>query len=64
MLRAFWWISHPMELRSGSSPAVVSTIHTGCFRAEPKVMISHSSRFGWAWSSSKMTQVGLYPCLE
>ena len=62
---AFSWTSQPMEPRSGSSPAVVSTIHTGCFRPEPapNVMMSHRSRLGWAWSSSKITQLGLYPCL-
>ena len=58
---AFACISQPMELRSGSSPAVVSTIHTGWLRLAPAspVMMSHKSRFGWACSSSKMTQLGL-----
>ena len=33
----------------------------GCFRPEPApaVMTSHRSRLGWAWSSSKITQLGL-----
>ena len=58
---AFSWISQPIDLRFGSSPAVVSTIQHGCFLAAPapKVMMSHSSRLGWACSSSKITQLGL-----
>ena len=38
MRRHFSCTSQPMLVRSGSSPAVVST--------------SHSLRLGWAWSSS------------
>ena len=54
-----------MLVRSGSSPAVVSTIQAGCRRAspEPVVTTSHSLRFGWAWSSSKITQEKEKPCL-
>ena len=54
-----------MELRSGSSPAVVSTIHAGWRRDAPAapVIRSHSRRFGCACSSSKITQLGFGPCL-
>ena len=62
---AFSWTSQPIEFLSGSSPAVVSTIQTGCRLLDPapNVITSHKSRFGCAWSSSKITQLGLYPCL-
>ncbi len=54
MRRHFSWTSQPMLFRSGSSPAVVSTM-TACWRraaSEPAVSTSHSFRLGWAWSSS------------
>lgn len=54
-----------MLVRSGSSPAVVSTITACCRRAalEPAVSTSHSLRLGWAWSSSIIIALKEYPCL-
>ena len=65
MRRHFSCTSQPMLVRSGSSPAVVSTITACCRRAasEPAVRTSHSRRLGWAWSSSMMMAENENPCL-
>ena len=46
--RHFSWISHPIDFRSGSSPAVVRTMTACCVRAasEPAVRTSHRRRLG------------------
>ena len=67
-LRHFSWTSQPMEARSGSSPAVVST-STVCWRlaaSEPVVSTSQRARpfrpFQ-AWSSSQRMAEKEGPCL-
>ncbi|CAN3997295.1 FeoA domain, partial [Dysosmobacter welbionis] len=66
--RHFSWISQPMEVRSGSLPAVVSTSTVCCRRAasEPVVSTFHRSRPArplQACSSSQRMAEKEGPCL-